>query len=149
MRVTKRKMVTSIVVSLVMCMMFSITAFAATNTVSKLYSKMNAMNGSSVTKYTTVSVYGDDASVSKVILSLNVSSGSDPFYITVTSPEGSTATIGATTSAGPFDLSSYFVGETPNGKWYITMQNAGYSYNPNQVYPTSIVTPTLKITYNY
>ncbi len=149
MNITKRKVSISIVMSLIMCMMFSMTVFAATSTVSKTYSKMNALNGLSVEKYATIYASGNNPSTTKVILSLNVSSGSDPFYITVRSPQGATATISPSTKSGTYDLTSYFTGDNPNGKWYITMQNAGYSYNPIQIYPTSTVTPTLKVTYSY
>lgn len=149
MKATKRKIAVSIVMSLIMCMMFSVTAFAATSTSSKTYAKMNALNGLSVTKYATISATGSNPSITKVELSLNVSSGSDPFYITVESPEGTTATISPSTTSKSYDLTTYFEGENPNGKWYITLQNAGYSYNPNQIYPTSTVTPTLKVTYSY
>ena len=110
---------------------------------------MNALNGLSVEKYATVYASGSNPGTTNVVLSLNVSSGSDPFYITVRSPQGTIATISPSTKSGTYDLTSYFTGENPNGKWYITMQNAGYSYNPSQVYPTSTVTPTLKVTYSY
>lgn len=141
-----RKISASIVMVLIVCMMFSMTVFAATSTITKTYPKMNALNGLSVTKYVTVSAYGNP-SLSGVQLSLNVSSGSDPFYITVESPNHTTVTLSPSTTSGTYNLSSYFAGENPNGRWNITLQNAGYSYNPNQIYPTSTVTPTLKLTY--
>ena len=140
-----KKISVSVVMSLIICMMFSMTVFAATTT-SKTFPRMNAINGSSVTKYVTVSAYGNPA-LSGVQLSLNVSNGSDPFYIIVESPNHTTVTLSPSTTSGTYNLTSYFAGENPNGRWYITLQNAGYSYNPNQVYPTSTVTPTLKFTY--
>lgn len=108
---------------------------------------MNALNGLSVTKYATAHAYGTNPSITQVKLNLNVSSGSDPFHITITSPEGTVYTFAPSTTSGNYTI-HYFDGEDPDGRWYITLTNDGITYNPLHMYPTTTVTPSLTITYN-
>lgn len=141
----RKKISLMVITCLVACMISGVTAFASTSTTSMTYSKMNAVNGNSVTAYRTCYSIG---TATKVQLVLNVSSGSDPFTITVKSPSGTEATITPSTKSGTYDLTSYFSGESIKGKWYIVLTNLGYTYDTTKIYPATTVTPTIKITYN-
>lgn len=142
-----RKIMSSVAVALIVCMMFSMTAFAATTlSTSGSFGKMNAINGLSVTKCRTFYATETNHTITQVKLFLNVSSGSDPFEVTITSPMGTVYTFYPSTTSNTYTI-NVFNGEDLRGTWCITIKNLGYSYDPTHIYPATTVTPNLTIYY--
>ena len=148
MRKIGKKIFASFTAALVICMMLSVTAFAATTlSESKSYGTMNAINGGSVTVCKTFYGTTSNHTVNPYVkLFLNVSSGSDPFMLTLKSPSGTIKTIYPSLSTSTYTFTD-FNGEDVRGSWCITITNLGYSYNPNQIIPTTTAKPTLTIYY--
>lgn len=147
-RVIKRSF-TTVIACLMACIMFVTPVFAATNTFSRTTVKLNAMNGG-ISRYSTVtsgSLLGSERSITKVELYCNVASGTDPYTIYVESPSGTVIPVPGPNRSGSIVVTG-FEGEDPYGTWTIWIKNNGISYNGN-IYPTSTVTITLKVTYSY
>lgn len=72
------------------CVMLVIPVMAASSFFSKSTTKLNAFNGgtSSISTFTSGSVFGSDPTISDIRLSLNVSRGTDPYTLYIQSPEG-------------------------------------------------------------
>lgn len=139
MKVVKR-IFTSVLVCLMVCMMFSIPVLAA-NT-SKTLPKMNAINGMTAVQKFTVTSSGE---ITQVKIYLNVASGSDPFKIYLVSPSGTQYEETPSTKNGTY-YTTVFNGEDAKGTWYFYVENLNITYNPVQIYPASTVTPTITIT---
>lgn len=151
MKVVKRKAIVSVIACFMACLMFAMPVMAAsTNYFSKTTVKLNAMNGgiSRISSLSSGSVSGTNRSITQVSAYVNVGSGSDPFDVHIVSPEGTEYVFTASTSNKTYNI-TYFNGEDPKGTWSVYIENQGFSYNPNQIYPTSTATITLKVTYSY
>lgn len=148
MKLNKKKFFTSLLVCILTFLLFSMPVLAATSSFSKTTSKMNAINGLTVTNSFTGSAVSNNASITQVKVYLNVSSGSDPFNVYLQSPEGTIAQLTPSTTSGTYYLND-FNGESPKGTWYISVENLNVTYNPTRLYPTSTVTPTITVTYRY
>lgn len=144
MKSVKRRIFSSILACFMACIMFSMPVLAATNSTSKTLAKMNALNGMTAVKSFTVT---SDGTITNVKIYLNVSSGSDPFKVYLVSPEGTEYAFTPSTKSGTYNTTA-FNGESPKGTWYFYVENLNITYNPNQLYPTTTVTPTITITYN-
>lgn len=142
MKSVKRKIFTSVLACFMACIMFSMPVLAAGST-SKSLGKINALNGMTAVKSFTVT---SDGTITNVKIYLNVSSGSDPFKIYLVSPEGTEYELTPSTKSGTYNTTA-FNGESPKGTWYFYVENLGITYNPNQLYPTTTVTPTVTISY--
>lgn len=142
MKPVKRKIFTSILACFMACIMFSMPVLAAGST-SKSLGIMNALNGMTVVKNFTVT---SDGTITNVKIYLNVSSGSDPFAIFLVSPAGTEYPLTPSTNSGTYNTTA-FNGESPKGIWYFYVENLNITYNPNQLYPTTTVTPTITISY--
>lgn len=151
MKAVKRKVYVSVVACFMACLMFAMPVMAAsTNYFSKTTPKLNAINGniSRIASLSSGSVSGTERSITQVSLYLNVSSGSDPFDVHIVSPEGYEYVFTPSTTSKTYNI-TYFNGEDPKGTWSVYIENQGFSYNPNHIYPASTATATLKATYSY
>lgn len=144
MKSVKRRIYTSVLACFMACIMFSMPVLAASSSTSKTLAKINAINGMTAVKSFTVT---SDGTITNVKIYLNVSSGSDPFAIYLVSPEGTEYELTPSTTSGTYNTTA-FNGESSKGTWYFYVENLGITYNPNQLYPTTTVTPTITITYN-
>lgn len=144
-----RKLVTSFALCFMVSVMLTVTAFAASNYFSRTTVKLNAFNGGSSTMSTisSGSVLGSDPSITKAEIYCNVSTGTDPYTLYVKSPRGTLTSISGPSKSGTVTTSA-FNEENPAGTWTVYIVNSGISYNGN-LYPTSTVTATLKVYYNY
>lgn len=142
MKSVKRRIFTSILACFMACIMFSMPVLAAGST-SKSLGKMNALNGMTAVKSFSVTSTG---TITNVKIYLNVSSGSDPFNIYLVSPEGTEYALTPSTKSGTYNTTA-FNGESPKGTWYFYVENLNITYNPNQLYPTTTVTPTVTISH--
>lgn len=147
MKAIKKKMFLSVMASLVACLMFATPVLAA-GSFSKTTAKLNAVNGniSNISSLSSGSVSGTNPSITSVSVYVNVSSGSDPYYIHIISPEGTEYIFEGPTTNKTITI-PVFNGENPKGTWYVYIENLGYSYNPNQIFPASTATITLKVSY--
>lgn len=151
MKAIKRKVFVSVMACLMACLMFAMPVMAAsTNYFSKTTPKLNAMNGniSRIASLSSGSVSGTERWITEVTLNLTVSSGSDPFDVHIVSPEGTEYVFTPSTTSKKYTI-TYFNGEDPKGTWSVYIENLGFSYNPNQIYPVSTATGTIKVTYGY
>lgn len=148
MRIAKKKVFTSIMACIMICLMFSMPVLAASSSFSKTTAKINAINGLTATKTFTGTATGTDPKITQVKVYLNVSSGSDPFKFYLVSPSGTEYEMTPSTTSNTYYVSA-FNGETPKGTWYVSVENLGITYNPIQIYPTTTVTPTITVTYSY
>ena len=131
------------------CVMLVIPVMAASSFFSKSTTKLNAFNGgtSSISTFTSGSVFGSDPTISDIRLSLNVSRGTDPYTLYIQSPEGTLVPFDGSASSTSF-YTDAFQGENPSGTWRVYIQNSGISTNGN-VMPVSTVTITATVYYNY
>lgn len=141
MKSVKRRIFTSILACFMAFIMLSMPVLAASN--SKTVPKMNALNGMTAVQKFTVSSSG---TITNVKIFLKVASGSDPFNFYLVSPEGTEYALTPSTKDGTYNT-TIFNGESPKGTWYVYVENLDITYNPNQLYPSTTVTPTITITY--
>lgn len=150
MKPTKAKFFTTLMTCFLVCLMFVTPVLAATNFFSKTTVKLNALGGgeSKTSAVTSGSVTGSNPSITQVKVYLNVGSGSDPFEVCIVSPSGKEVYFTPSTKNATYTLKD-FNGENPSGTWKVHIINSGFSYNPNQIIPTSTATATLTVTYSY
>lgn len=150
MNTIRRRLFASVMACFVLCFMFVTPVLAASNSFSKTTTKLNAINGgdSATSNLTSGSVLGSNPTITQVKVYLNVSSASDPFDVYVESPSGKEISFTPAIKNGTYYFTD-FNGANPSGTWKVHIRNAGFSYNPNQIFPASTATATVTVTYSY
>ncbi|MDE6531702.1 MAG: hypothetical protein K2K96_13170 [Lachnospiraceae bacterium] len=152
MKAVRKRVYISIIASLMACLMFVMPVMAAGSSYKSMTTvKLNAMNGniSQKSQVGAGSYLGTTRSITKVEIYVNVDRNSDPFIVHVISPEGTHYSFEPSTTTNKTYTTTIFNGEDPEGKWTVYIENEGISYKPNQIYPTSTATITVKPYYNW
>ncbi len=146
--ITKRTF-TAFTVCIMVCMMFSIQVFAASDYFSKSTTKLNAYNGgkSNESTFSSGSV-PKDAKITGVRIHYTVASGTDPYTVYLISPKKTRYVVSGPLSSTTVSNISAFNGENPEGTWTAYIVNAGRTTHGN-VYPVSTVTLSVTVNYEY
>lgn len=102
--------------------------------------KLNSFNGreSGASRISSGSVNGN-AKVTGIELNIDVSRGSDPFYVIIQNPDGKRIEKYISTSGGRIKLND-FNGILAKGKWYVSIRTTGI---------VSTATVGMKVNYEY
>lgn len=113
----------------------------SSNYFSKITPKLNSLAGAlpASANLSSGSCYGTNRSITSVTVNCRVSSGSSPFTLTITAPDGTTQSMTCGTSSTTYTFTGFNTLD-PYGTWNIKVKTNG---------AVSTVTATLKVNYNY
>lgn len=135
MKIVKKRIIKTFVVSLMTILMFSMPVLAATNT----FSKSIRLSTTEKTNFSYGSITGKNTLITQVKVYLNVVNGSEPnaFDLYIESPSGTVVTLPPSTKSVTYYINS-FNGENPKGTWCAWIERRDETSNPNQMFPMTI-----------
>lgn len=132
-----KKMVSMLMITIMTCIMFTLSVSAATGYFSGNSGIMNSLNGNPSSKWPISSgSINSNAKVTSVTVNVTKNSGSDSFDLYVEAPNGYTASK-SVSSSGTLTFND-FNNINPTGKWYIYIKTKGV-----------VSTATARLTVNY